>query len=281
MHNNESDPAKSSESEKQVLSGLADHLDSRRKELGYHKLPATGLAQATKNMPLRELTPETEEARRQAEEAEAKRALRQRAAERQGMLAKFAFQIGGRYEDCRLETYRVSRKEQQAAVDAVREYASTLIDRIAERQGVVLYGPVGTGKDHLAFTICREAILKHGRNCQWVNGQNWFGDNRDGIKSESNERAAIERLCRSSLLMLSDPLPPFGNLGDYQASMLYRLIDTRYARGLPVICTVNVAGDDEAWRRMGAATWDRLCHDAWKIRCVWPSYRKPARTVNQ
>jgi DNA replication protein DnaC len=71
-----------------------------------------------------------------------------------------------------------------------------------------------------------------------------------------------------------------GALTQHQATMLYRLVDARYSKGVPTICTVNVASDAEADERMGAATWDRLCHDAWKFNCNWPTYRKPAREIN-
>jgi DNA replication protein DnaC len=70
-----------------------------------------------------------------------------------------------------------------------------------------------------------------------------------------------------------DELTPF------QASMLYRLVDARYVRGKPTIVTVNVNDDAEGDRRMGEATWDRLCHDSWKVFCDWPTHRKPAREI--
>jgi hypothetical protein len=70
-------------------------------------------------------------------------------------------------------------------------------------------------------------------------------------------------------------------LTTYQAGWLYRAIDRRYStRGKVTIVTVNVANDAEADKRMGAATWDRLCHGAWRVRCEWPSFRQARRNVN-
>ena len=89
----------------------------------------------------------------------------------------------------------------------------------------------------------------------------------------------IAELARPDVLCLSDPLPPVGALTQFQATMLYRLVDARYSRGVPTICTVNVADDAEADERMGVPTWDRLCHGAWKLHCAWPTYRRPAREV--
>jgi DNA replication protein DnaC len=62
--------------------------------------------------------------------------------------------------------------------------------------------------------------------------------------------------------------------------MLYRAVEARYAAGKPTIVTVNVANDGEADLRLGAPTWDRLCHGAGKIKCEWPSYRQPAFEVS-
>lgn len=143
---------------------------------------------------------------------------------------------------------------------------------------MILYGPVGTGKDHLAFALCR-SVIKSGRTVRWVNGQSWFGAVRDAMETDRSEASLVGDLAKPQLVCLSDPLPPVGALTQHQTTMLYRLIDARYAKGLPTICTLNVADDEEADLRMGPATWDRLCHGAWKLKCMWPTYRTPAREV--
>src|SRR5690606_3109104 len=177
---------------------------------------------------LPELTPE-EIAEREARDAEA--ALTRERAERQGRLAKLFAQAGDRYAACRLSNYEVKGERQQKALEAVREYVSTLPERIADRNGLILYGPAGTGKDHLAFCVAGAAIANHGRSAMYVNGQDWFGELRDGIDQGNSERQAIERLAHANVLILSDPLPPFGNLTQHQGSMLYRLINARYSNG--------------------------------------------------
>jgi DNA replication protein DnaC len=180
---------------------------------------------------------------------------------------------GARYEACTLSNFQCRCRKQTAVVAAMREYLEG--DCCC---GVVLYGPVGTGKDHLAFAVCRSA-LKSGKSVRWINGQNWFGIVRDAMDTDKSEASLVAELARPDLLCLSDPLPPVGALTQFQATMLYRLVDARYSRGVPTICTINVADDAEADERMGAATWDRLTHDAWKIHCNWETFRKPAREV--
>lgn len=207
------------------------------------------------------------------EAAEAKLAEHRRLCEIRGRAAELVGAAGARYRDCTFDNFRCEDKQQVAVVKALREYvASDCSD------SVILYGPVGTGKDHLAFAICRHAI-KTGKTVRWINGQTWFGMVRDAMDTERPEASLVSALAGPDVLCLSDPLPPIGTLTQHQATMLYRVVDGRYARGVATICTINVADNDEADARLGAATWDRLCHGAWKMRCEWDTFRKPTREV--
>lgn len=265
------DPATDTAAEKQ----LADFLANQRHAPSILVNPFDELAQRIASKCVE--TPEQAAVR---EANEAQRALRQERARRQGELAKLIQSAGNRYADCTLANYRATAPKQREALKAVGEYIDLLRDAW-ESTGLVLYGPVGTGKDHLAMAVARVAIDEIGKRAAWVNGQTWFGNNRDSIERGITEAAAINALATPDLLVLSDPLPPAMGKGDeltpYQASMLYRLIDARYSRGQITIVTLNVNDDDEADRRLGEATWDRINHGVWKIHCDWPTYRKPAR----
>lgn len=185
---------------------------------------------------------------------------------------------GYRYGHCKFETFKILHRSQEAVLNALREYAELIEDRRDTATGVVLYGPCGTGKDHLAFGIARAVIAAY-MSVVWLNGQDWYGKIRDAMDDETPEASLINRIARPDFAFISDPLPPIGNLSQHQATMLYRAIEARYAARRPTIVTVNVASDEEADSRLGVPTWDRLCHDAWKIKCSWPSYRKPAREI--
>lgn len=209
------------------------------------------------------------ERERMAEERAAARARQEIIERLQGLISA----AGKRYADCRLDSFACTTQQQNKVVYALREYVTT-----EAADNVILYGPVGTGKDHLAFAVCRAAVAS-GRTVRWINGQKWFGLIRDAMETDKSEASLIADLAKPDLLCLSDPLPPVGPLTQFQTTMLYRLVDARYSRSLPTICTINVATDDEADSRMGAATWDRLTHGAWKLHCSWPTYRQPAREV--
>lgn len=183
--------------------------------------------------------------------------------------------VGDRYSECRLANFVATTPLQQRVVASLTAYCKSITIRHAKREGLVLYGPVGTGKDHLAFAVARAAVLA-GLSVKWLNGQDWYGQVRDAMDGDTSEATLIRRIASRDFAVISDPLPPIGNLTQHQATMLYRAVEARYAAGKPTIVTVNVADDNEADMRLGAPTWDRLCHGAGKVKCEWASYRKPA-----
>ena len=259
------------------VKGLQDIIAQRRLDLGI-KPGAANPLQITAAMPARELTPDELAAR---EETEKRMALAEQRSRRQGMLAVLCDDAGQRYSECSFSTFRILNSKQQEALDTAKTYADTVVERIANRESLLFYGPCGTGKDHLAFAVCRTAILQSGRSVRWINGQDWFGDIRDEMGDEGiTERRSLARLCVADLLVASDPLPPIGPLTQHQCTMLYRLVNARWCHGKPTIMTINVANDEEADSRLGVPTWDRLCDGAWMVHCNWQSYRKPARIVN-
>lgn len=220
-----------------------------------------------------DITPEAVAAAEAREQREAEQAAARHRADLHERAKALVASAGQRYRNCTLESFECKSPQQRKVVGALTDYL-----RGEENGNVILFGPVGTGKDHLAFALCKSAV-KAGRTVSWINGQKWFGIVRDAMDTDKSEASLIADLSRPDVLCLSDPLPPVGPLTQFQATMLYRLVDARYAKGLPTICTINVANDAEADERMGAATWDRLTHDAWKLNCAWPTYRTPAREV--
>lgn len=215
----------------------------------------------------------------QAEAAIQERLRQEALAERDRHVATLKRQAGSRLSECRFSTFSVSVPYQRTVLATLREWVETIQERIHNGEGLVLYGPVGTGKDHLAFSAVGEAVFRTGASIRWCNGRELAGTARDRIATDASEREFVSGLTSPLILVISDPLPPVGELSPYQADMMYRICESRYASKRITITTLNVADDDEADRRLGAATWDRLCHGAWKIACKWPSYRKPAKDI--
>ena len=198
---------------------------------------------------------------------------------RQRIVTEMISHAGKEFRNYTLNRYRDKTSDQRKAKSAVVEWWQSFPERLERREGMVLYGPVGTGKDHLAFGAVAAAVMEFGCSAAYRNGRDLMAEMRDRIGGSRHESSLIDGLAIPDVLIVSDPLPVRGELSDFQADFLYRLIDARSASGLVTVCTLNVADDEEADRRLGAATWDRLCDKAWKIACFWQSYRQPVRKV--
>lgn len=202
---------------------------------------------------------------------------RQRDLEHRERLARWRSLVsvrGSRYENCRLANFEADLPEQRAVVESLEDYCRNMRELVRENASVVLYGPKGTGKDHLLAALMRAASLRFGLAVEWVNGMDLYGDWRDGIDRGASEREAVAKLGSPEVLAISDPLPPIGRLSEWQASMLFRVLDYRYSRERPVWVTVNVASRQELDERMGAQLADRIVDGALACFCNWPSYRK-------
>jgi DNA replication protein DnaC len=141
---------------------------------------------------------------------------------------------------------------------------------------VVLLGPKGTGKDHLAIALAKLVAMETGLAPVWINGLDLFSDMRTLELSlpEDLGKDIIDPY-RADILIISDLAPPAGVLSDFCQNSLFKLIDYRYSNRLPTWVTMNVSGGEEAAQRIGHQTVDRLRHGAIVVPCNWPSYRQP------
>jgi DNA replication protein DnaC len=181
---------------------------------------------------------------------------------------------GKRLSSATLDNYVVSKPEQAKILADVREYVASIGERIAQGIGIVLNGPSGNGKDHLLISAARSAIQVGAVVC-WKNGQDLLREFRDRIGTDESEESLLAPLVSADVLVISDPLPPSGSLTDYQASMIYCVLDARYRDCKATWASMNVTSRKEADNRIGVAIVDRLRHEALCLACNWPSYRKP------
>lgn len=204
---------------------------------------------------------------------------------------------GARYAGCRLNNFEATTDDQKSVVSQLREYVADFEKRFGDGQNILLIGPPGTGKDHLAFAMAWVAVANY-RDCFWVNGTSLWLLFRTAISREwkgsssayksymadeygefdsclaGDESHIVSKLQNVDLLCLSDPVPPGGSLTDYQAGTLFEIIDHRYNHRKPTYLTLNASNRQEAEQRIGAQTIDRLGHDALALPCNWPSYRQ-------
>lgn len=191
---------------------------------------------------------------------------------------RFVAAVGARYANCTLENFRAELPEQQRVLGAIHSYAKALRENIANGRNVILFGPVGTGKDHLLCGLARCA-MEAGKRIEVATGADLFATMRRAVNGNADEYALLESLGEADVLLLSDPAVRRDRITDYQADTLYWLVDRRYRHCRPTWVTLNVDTADEADARLGSPIVDRLQDGALVIRCDWPSYRKTQEVI--
>jgi len=172
------------------------------------------------------------------------------------------------------EEFKVSNSGHQRILDGCLEWCRDIPARLAAGEGLVFFGPVGVGKDHLALASAEKCLPY--ASVIFANGRDLVAGLRGSLEREG-DRQFMGQYKAPMVLVLSDPLPVFGGLNAWQADAFYSLFEARNTPGKINIVTINVANDQEADERLGAATWDRICDRSWKLHCNWESHRQPAR----
>jgi len=214
---------------------------------------------------------------RELEEAQRRREAQQQARRSAASLGQLYRAAGVRYEHVTLENFELTGKRQRTALAQLKVYQKRLGEHLAAGNGLLLYGPAGTGKDHLVVALARQAILRHGYLVRYVSGPVLFRRLRQAIDERTDEWQVIARFVHAPLLVLSDPLPPAGQLTDYQAAVLYELIDRRSRQLHSTWATLNVSSAVEADQRLRPQIVDRLQDRALVVHCNWPSWRRPLK----
>lgn len=175
-----------------------------------------------------------------------------------------------------VDSFEATLPAQRKVLADLKKFIGNIQAHVEAGEGLMLYGPKGTGKDHLAIACLREAA-KAGFVTHFEDGQSLFQYFRDVIGSDASERDNIAVYTRPDVLLLSDPVPIAGATSDYQRSVLWRIIDRRYRDLKPTWVTMNVADGKDAESKLGGQIVDRLRDGATVIHCEWPSYRKAAK----
>jgi DNA replication protein DnaC len=146
---------------------------------------------------------------------------------------------------------------------------------IGEAAPVLIVGPVGTGKSHLAQAIGHQAV-RLGHDVFFATQSQLFGSLTRARLSGVHERR-MKMLAKVAVLVIDDfALKPIASPHNDD---LHEIVAARYEK-LPTVITSNLASEEwqEAFsnnKMLGLATVDRLMHGAYCVALEGRSHRSP------
>lgn len=149
---------------------------------------------------------------------------------------KDASMMASKFLDASLQNY-IIREENQDAYKLACNYVKRFSEMKKKNQGLLLYGPVGTGKSYTAACIAN-ALME--RNTTVI--MTSFVKILQDINGAENEANYI-RILNSVSLLIIDDLGAERNT-DYALEKVYNVIDSRIRTNKPMILTTNLELSD-------------------------------------
>lgn len=194
--------------------------------------------------------------------------------ELEGLLHQAA--VPARFHGKTFDTFHAETPQQQKALESVRQYAENFEANQRIGAGLVLAGPPGTGKSHLAMAALQYVMPKYCGHYTTALSVIRAVRNTWRKDSEQGELEVLRDLTRAPLLVIDEIGASYGS--DGEATILFDLLDRRYRDMKPSILLTNQNADGLK-ACLGERTFDRLTETSTWVPCQWASYRRMAREV--
>jgi len=122
--------------------------------------------------------------------------------------------------------------------DAMMRYADNFPQFLREGKGLLLHGPVGTGKTYVAACVANR-LIDNGYSVLMTNFARLI-NKIQGMYEGKQEY--IDSLNRYNLLVIDDL--GIESKSEYRQEMVFNIIDSRYRAGLPIIITTNLTTEE-------------------------------------
>lgn len=182
--------------------------------------------------------------------------------------------IPKRFENSTFDNYKPKTNEAEHVVKTLRRYVDTWPARFDKGCSLILSGNVGTGKTHLACATGLALISKYLVRTTYATVAEIMREIRATYsKSDATEDSVLKVYASVPLLILDEVGVQSGS--DHEHTMLFEVINRRYAEMLPTIVITNL-GVRDLENAIGERLVDRLREDGAVLTFTWESYRGAA-----
>ena len=181
---------------------------------------------------------------------------------------KDASMMAGNYKNATFSRY-TDRPENRKVHKIALNYVKKFDEMKAESQGLIFYGPVGTGKSYTAACIAN-ALME--QNIPVI--MTSFVKILQDIQGNNKEAEYIQILNSASLLIIDD-LGAERN-SDYSIEKVYNVIDSRIRADKPMILTTNLSLDEMLYKAdiRYKRIYDRIFEKCYPVEVAGESFRQ-------
>jgi len=175
--------------------------------------------------------------------------------------------IDDKYRNARFSEY-TETKDNQTALRTAKKYVSNFEEMLQNNQGIIFYGPVGTGKSFTAACIANELM----EQCIPVVMTSFV---KILQRIQNGEEEKVLKALNDAKLLVLDDLGTESNT-DYALEKVYNIIDSRNRAALPMILTTNLElsemmqTPDIRYRRI----YDRIFETCYPVNVPGESFRR-------
>lgn len=188
-------------------------------------------------------------------------------------LTTTAARVPARFTGASFDNYQPTCDKAGRVLEVVKSYAAKWPELRAVGTSLILMGPPGTGKTHLAIAALRAVLAREGETAIYADFADLMLEVRSTYGGGNSERegTVIQQYVRPSLLVLDEVGVTAGS--DHEKATIFHVLNKRYLARRPTILVTNLAAP-ELKAFIGERVYDRLRENGGKgLAFDWDSYR--------